>query len=65
MQVGATLTVSYQYTGTNPEGATEYQWYRNGEAIIGETSNTYTLLITDQTCDIICAVCPIDDQGNV
>lgn len=65
MQVGATLTVSYQYTGDNPEWATEYQWYRNGEAIIGETSNTYTLLITDQTCDIICAVCPIDDQGNV
>lgn len=65
MEVGATLTVSYQYTGDNQEGATEFQWYRNGEAIIGETGNTYTLLLTDQSYDIICAVCPIDDQGNV
>lgn len=65
MEVGATLTVSYQYTGDNQEGATEFQWYRNGEAIIWETSNTYTLLLTDQSYEIICAVCPIDDQGNV
>lgn len=57
--------MAYQYTGDNPEGATEFQWYRNGEAITGATSNTYTLLLTDQSCDIICAVCPIDDQGNV
>lgn len=65
IEVGGTLTVSYDYTGDNPEGATEFQWYRNGEAIIWETSNTYTLLLTDQSYEIICAVCPIDDQGNV
>jgi len=65
IEVGGTLTVSYDYTGDNPEGATEYQWYRNGEAIIWETSSTYTLLLTDQSYELICAVCPIDDQGNV
>ena len=47
------LVVNYEYEGTNPEGNTEFQWYRNGEIIEGATTNSYTLLITDQTSTII------------
>lgn len=58
------LVVSYEYEWTNPEGTTEFQRYRNGEIIAWETSSSYTLLITDQSCTIICAVAPFDDQWN-
>ena len=58
------LVVNYEYEGTNPEGNTEFQWYRNGEIIEGATTNSYTLLITDQTCTIVCAVAPFDNQWN-
>ena len=64
IEVWGVLSVSYEYEGTNPEGATEFQRYRNWELISWETANTYTLLITDQTCTIICAVAPFDNQGN-
>lgn len=63
--VWETLTVSYTYSWTNPEWATEFQRYRNGEAISGETTNSYIIKITDQSCDLICAVAPVDDQNNV
>ena len=63
--VGWTLTVQYTYSGTNPEWNTEFQRYRNNEMIAGETSNTYTIKITDQSCDIVCAVAPVDNQSNV
>lgn len=63
--VGETLTVQYSYTWTNPEWATEFQRYRNGEAISGETTNSYIIKITDQSCDLICAVAPVDNQNNV
>lgn len=63
--VWSVLTVAYSYTGDNPEWATEFQRYRNGEAITGETWNTYTIKITDQSCDIVCAVAPVDNQGNI
>lgn len=63
--VWSVLTVAYSYTGDNPEWATEFQRYRNGEAITGETWNTYTIEITDQSCDIVCAVAPVDNQGNI
>lgn len=58
------LVVSYEYEWTNPEGTTEFQRYRNGEIIAWETSSSYTLLITDQSCSIICAVAPFDNQWN-
>ena len=63
--VWSVLTVAYSYTGDNPEWSTEFQRYRNGEAITGETWNTYTIKITDQSCDIVCAVAPVDSQGNI
>ncbi len=58
------LVVNYEYEGTNPEGNTEFQWYRNGEIIEGEITNQYTILITDQSATIVCAVAPFDNQGN-
>lgn len=63
--VGGVLTVQYDYSWTNPEWATEFQRYRNDEAIEGENGATYTIKITDQSSDIVCAVAPIDDQNNV
>ena len=63
--VWSVLSVQYTYSWTNPEWSTEFQRYRNGEMISGETSNTYTIEITDQSCDIVCAVAPVDDQGNI
>ena len=63
--VWSVLSVTYTYSWTNPEWSTEFQRYRNGEMISGETSNTYTIEITDQSCDIVCAVAPVDDQGNI
>lgn len=63
--VWSVLSVRYTYSWTNPEWSTEFQRYRNGEMISGETSNTYTIEITDQSCDIVCAVAPVDDQGNI
>lgn len=63
--VGGVLTVQYSYSWTNPEWSTEFQRYRNGELIPWETWNTYTIKITDQSCDILCAVAPVDDQGNI
>lgn len=49
IEVWWTLTVHY-------ENGTEFQWYRDWEAIVWETSHTYTLLITDQWHEITCAV---------
>ena len=63
--VGGVLTVQYNYSGDNPEWATEFQRYRNDEIISGETWNSYTIKITDQSCDLICAVAPVDNQSNV
>lgn len=63
--VWGVLTVQYDYSWTNPEGATEFQRYRNDEAIEWENGATYTIKITDQSSDIVCAVAPIDDQNNV
>lgn len=63
--VGGLLTVQYTYSGSNPEWNTEFQRYRNNEMIAGENSNTYTIKITDQSCDLVCAVAPVDNQNNV
>lgn len=64
IEVWWVLSVSYAYFWDNPEGATEFQRYRNGEIIAWEISNTYTILETDANCDICCAVAPFDDQWN-
>ncbi len=49
IEVWWTLTVHY-------DNGTEFQWYRDNQAIIWETNSTYTLLITDQWHEITCAV---------
>lgn len=47
--VWGVLTVHY-------ENGTEFQWYRDWEAIIWQTNTYYTLIITDQGHEITCAV---------
>lgn len=64
MKAWQTIEVEYTYIWDNPEWNTEFQWYRNWIAIEWENTNEYTLLITDQSCEICCAVCPIDSLGN-
>ncbi len=63
--VGELLTVQYTYSWTNPEWNTEFQRYRNNELIAGANSNTYKIEITDHSCEIVCAVAPVDNQNNV
>jgi hypothetical protein len=59
--VGDDLTVS---DGTwDNEGTFTYQWYRNGVAIGGETSNTYTLLLGDEGDTIRCDVTSTNGAG--
>jgi hypothetical protein len=33
--------------------------------IAGANSNTYKIEITDHSCEIVCAVAPVDNQNNV
>ena len=49
IEVWENLTVHY-------DNGTEFQWYRDWQAIIWETNDEYTLLITDQWHEITCAV---------
>ena len=63
--VWGVLSVQYDYSWDNPEWATEFQRYRNNELIEWETGSTYTIKITDHSYDLVCAVAPIDNQGNI
>lgn len=51
-----TLTVSSGTVSSIPSANVSYQWLRNGAAISGETSTTYTLLPADDEKEISCRV---------
>jgi hypothetical protein len=71
---GHILTGHYTYdTGNpNPEGSSQYRWYRAADAngtgtvqIIGETQTSYTIHSYDVNYYIGFEVIPFDDQGNM
>lgn len=66
--VSGTLEVGENLTVTNGTwtGAVSYarQWTRNGVAILGATSNTYTLVAADETKRIAAIVTATNTYGN-
>lgn len=56
MKIVWNIVVWWQLEVQGYEVWAEFQWYRNDEAIIWETSDTYELVITDQWQEITCAV---------
>ena len=61
---GGILAVSDGTWGFSPLSFT-YQWQRDFVDIVGEESNTYTLLSIDSGLVIRCKVTAINDQGSV
>ena len=58
------LTVtSGTWTGT-PTITYTYQWKRNGIDILGATSNTYTILVTDSAANLTCQVTATNSVGS-
>lgn len=64
-KVGDTLTANYTYFDAegDPEGVSLYQWYRDGEAIDGETDTTYTVTTEDIGKTITFKVIPVALTG--
>ncbi|MGY0691362.1 S-layer homology domain-containing protein [Virgibacillus sp. FSP13] len=64
--VGDTLTASYQFADVdgNKEGASIYQWYRDGKQIDGANSLTYTLTKEDEGKNITFKVTPVSATGK-
>lgn len=63
--VGSTLT-STTGTWTSDTGVTGYlyRWTRNGVAISGATSSSYTLVSADRLRTIVCQVAATDKDGT-
>jgi hypothetical protein len=64
--VGATLIGNYTYTDAeaDPEGASIYQWVRNGFAVAGAIDATYTLTAADIGGTIVFVVTPVSSTGT-
>lgn len=62
---GDILRVEVVFTEGNPAATPTFQWTRNGVAISGETSETYTLDIGDDNSEIRCAVSISNIAGSV
>lgn len=70
IRVGETLTGTYDYTCTTPEGNSTYKWYRTkdtnstiGDEIPGATQETYTLTQDDLDYCIIFEVTPVAENN--
>lgn len=57
------VTASHSLSDRNGMGEVRYQWYRNGEAVPGATSERYLLTDDDIGFDLQCAVGFIDGLG--
>lgn len=55
VELGETLTCGTG-TWTGLGNTYAYQWYRDGEELVGETTNTYTLAAEDDDASIVCEV---------
>ena len=64
-EVGFTLTGNYTYNDADgdTESGTTFRWLRNGSAIGGATSQTYTLVAADQGTNIRFEVTPAAASG--
>ncbi|NOZ52502.1 MAG: VCBS repeat-containing protein, partial [Gammaproteobacteria bacterium] len=64
--VGDNLTGHYLYNDVDGdvEGASTFRWLRNGEAISGAVSSTYTLVADDVPTQIIFEVTPVTTTGE-
>ena len=64
-QVGQVLTGNYTYSDADndPEGTSTFRWLRNGNAIVGATAITYTLVAADVGANIIFEVTPVATSG--
>lgn len=67
LTVGQQLTGSYAFNDVNSdnEGTSTFQWYRDGDAISGETSSAYTLTAADQGSNIVFGVTPVAISGTL
>jgi hypothetical protein len=61
--LGSTLTCSQGSWGNLPTSFT-YQWLRNGAAIAGQTTPTYTVAIADEGTSLSCTVTATDAAGS-
>jgi hypothetical protein len=64
--IGDSLTGSYTYSDVDGdvEGATTVRWLRDGVAISGATSSTYTLVLADHDASITFEVTPVAATGT-
>lgn len=64
--VGDTLISSYSVTDLedDPLGAHNFQWFRNGSAIVSATSDTYTTTIADSGQNISVRIIPVATSGS-
>lgn len=65
-EVPAVLTGSYQFDDAegDEESASQFKWYRNGEAIDGATTNSYQLDQDDFGAEIVFEVTPVSDSDT-
>ena len=64
-EVGEVVSCSTgTWNGTSPITYT-YQWKLDGVDIVGETSSTYTIVLSDDTKQLTCLVTATNDVGNV
>lgn len=64
-QVGEVISCSTgSWSGTKPIVYT-YQWKIDGVNVIGETNDTYTIVLADDTKTLTCLVTATNDLGSV
>lgn len=63
--IGSELAVSNNGTWTSDTGIIgyEYQWFRNGVEIVGETTPSYIVSVSDTDAYILCKVRAEDSDG--
>ena len=65
LSLGSVLTGSYTYADAedDPEGTSTFRWLRDGSAISGQTSLTYTIVSADIEAELRFEVTPVAQSG--